>query len=201
MKCGRLFAQFVKVISLLSVLSCQRYRAREAIVNANDTYFSIKQYAADQIQMFGGVPHGLYRITHLDGAVDTTMANFMNMDWAPIFQVLSESDISSKKFLGSYDFSIYDDDATASRGLIYTAKDPKLLTRTLQISTDPSNNRITSIYIEMAKHDFFGSSKKKILYVPLRIIQIQETKSSLFGKAHDLRVDYRFMGEDEVEQM
>lgn len=189
------------VISLLSALSCQRYGAREAIVNANDTYFSIKQYAADQIQMLGGVPHGLYRITHLDGNVDTTIANFMNMDWAPIFQVFSESDISPKKFIGSYAFSVYEDDITGSRGLIYTAKDPKLLTRTLQISTDPSNNRITSIYIEMAKSDFFGSSKKKLLYVPLHIIQIQETKNSLFGKVQNLRVDYRFMGEDEVEQI
>src|ERR1043165_611590 len=189
------------VVSLLTVLSCQRYAPNKEVVNANDTYFSIKQYAADQIKMFGGIPHSLYRITHLNENVDTTIANFLNMDWAPIFKMFGETDISQLKYVGLYDFNIYNDDATYSRGLIYTAKDPSLLTRTLQINTDPTNNKITSIYIETAKHDFWGSTTQKLLYVPLHLIQIQETQHNLIGKARNLRVDYRFMRDDDVEQI
>jgi hypothetical protein len=167
--------------------------------NADDTYFSIKQYAADQIQMFRGVPHSLYRITHLDEEVDTTVANFLDMDWGPIFRIAAESDISPKKYLGSYNFIMYDDDATGMRGLIYTAKSPKLLTKTLQITVDPTNNKIKSVYIETSKHDFWSAMSRKLLYVPLRVIHIEERQSRIFGKARNLRVDYRFMGEDDIE--
>ncbi len=199
MKFKRPFFSLIIVLLLLSALSCQRYKTRNQIVNEKDTYFSIKQYAADQVQMFAGAPHSLYKITHLNGGVDTTIANFMNLDWSPILKAFSETDISDRKFVGQYDFAMYDDETTGSRGLIYTAKTNKSLTRVLQINTDPSNNRITSIYIETAKHDFFGSTRRKLLYVPLRIIQIQEAQNNLIGNARSLRVDYRFMGEDESE--
>lgn len=195
----RRFVPLAFVAALLSAVSCQRYTPGKEVVNDGDTYFSIKQYAADQIQMFGGVPHSLYRITYLNGVKDTTIANFVDMDWAPIFKVFGAADISPKKFIGMYDFNIYDDEATGSRGLIYTAKAQfnDLLTRTLQINTDPSNNKITSIYIETAKKDFWGSVKQRLLYVPLRVIQIQEERHNLLGKARDLRVAYRFMGTDD----
>jgi hypothetical protein len=179
--------------------SCQKYKTSDLVVNDGDTYFSIKQYAADQIQMFAGVPHSLYRITELNGEKDTTIANFLDMDWAPIFQAFSAADIAQQKFVGQYDFSEYDDNTTGSRGLMYTAKPQfsELLTRVLQINTDPTNNRITSIYIETVKKDFWSSTKQKLLYVPLRVMQIQEEKHYLIGKARNLRVDYRFMGVDD----
>lgn len=152
--------------------------------------------------MLAGQPQSLYKISKLNGAVDTTVTNFLQMDWTPIFNVIKATDISDKKFIGLYNFNMYDDDVTATRGLIYTAKDPNVLTRTLQISTDPSNNRITSIYIETAKHDFWGSTTQKILYIPMRIIQIQEAQDHLVGKARNLRVEYRFMrDDDEAEQI
>lgn len=179
------------------MLSCQRYRSEPSTINNSDTYFSIKQYAVDQAQVLGGVPHGLYRISQLNGKSDTAITNLLIMDWGPILKTFSATDIAPKKYIGSYDFSVYDDDITGSRGFIYTAKDPKLFTRTLQINTDPSNNKITSIYIETARHDFWGSMSQKLLYVPLRIIQIQESQSSLIGKARNLRVDYRFMRDDD----
>jgi hypothetical protein len=193
--------QIYLCVFLLMLSSCQRYGTSKEVVNDGDTYFSIKQYALDQAQMFGGVPHSLYRIVYLDGKVDSTITNLINMDWASIFQVFGASDISPKKFIGQYDFASYEDEATASRGLIYTAKReyPHLLTRTLQINIDPSNNKITSIYIETAKKDFWGSTKQKLLYVPLRVIQIQEEQHSLLGKARNLRVDYRFLREDDIE--
>ncbi len=193
------FCRFLKVVPLLTVLSCQRYAARNEIVNEKDTYFSIKQFAADQIRLLWGQPHSLYKVTYLDGAVDSTLVNFVNLDWSPLLKTFGESDISNKKIIGKYAFAQYEDGLTATRNFIYTAKDPKLFTRTLQIATDPSNNRITSIYIETSKHDFFGGVRQKLLYVPLRIIQVQETQSSKLGKARNLRVEYRFLGEDDQD--
>ena len=186
-------------VLLLSLLSCQRYRTQADVINKSDTYFSIIQYTQDQIHMFAGEPHSLYKITKLNNEVDTTIVNFLTMDWTPIFDVVRAADIADRKYLDLYDFNMYSDDITASRGFIYTAKDPKVLTRTLQINTDPSNNKITSIYLETAKRDFWGATTQKLLYIPMRILQIQEAQSHLIGKARNLRVEYRFMRDDDEQ--
>lgn len=180
------------VSASLSISACQRYVARNAIVNDGNTYFSIKQFAVDQIQTYGQQPFSTFRITKLNGKTDTTLANFTDMDWAPILNSFGETDISDKKFLGQYDFSMYDESITGARVLSYTAKNDKLLTRTLQIAADPTNNKITSIYIETAQNDFWGSQTQKLLYVPLRLIQIQKSKHGLLGKAWDLNTEWRF---------
>lgn len=200
MKTRNLLVWLVLVSAVLSVSSCQMYKARKPFVNGNNIYFPIKQYAAGQIQTFFGTPFSLYQITHFNGVVDTTYTNFLTLDWAPIFQAFNEADITDTAYTNKYDVNMYDDDATGNRGFIYTAKDPNLLTKTLQVSQDPTNNRITSVYIETSKSDFFGSTKKKLLYVPMRVIQIIERRHSLFGRAQDLRVDYRFMRDEEDEQ-
>ena len=192
MKYRRVVFFALLVAASLSISACQRYVARNAIVNDGNTYFSIKQFAADQIQTYGQQPFSMFRITKLNGKTDTTLANFMNMDWAPIFHSFGETDISDPKFLGQYDFSMYDESVTGARILSYTAKNKKLLTRTLQIAADPTNNKITSIYIETAQNDFWGSQSQKLLYVPLRLIQIQKSKHGLLGKAWDLNTEWRF---------
>lgn len=195
----RRFYLLIKVVPLLTLLSCQRYAARKEIVNENDTYFSIKQFAADQIKLHSGQPISLYKITHSNGNVDSTLVNFMNLEWAPIFRIFGETDIANKKFIGKYTFAEYNDDITVTRNFIYTAKDPDLFTRTLQIAADPDNNRIKSIYIETDKRDFLGETKQKLLYVPMRIIQIQEFKTGKLGKSRSMRVEYRFMGDGDQD--
>jgi hypothetical protein len=136
----------------------------------------------------------------MNDQVDSTLVDFFNMDWASILGTFSATDISARKYLGSYSFSMFDDNVTGNRGYAYTATDPKAFTRLLQINTDPFNNRITSIYIETAKKDFFGSKTQKLLYIPLRVIQIQESEGNLLSKGRNMRVDYQFLQPDEVEQ-
>lgn len=187
------------VMPLLTAMSCQRYTSNKDVVNANG-YFSITQFANDAVNTYGGTPFALYRITYINDAVDTTIANFANMDWASIFITFNTTDISYNKFKGKYKEEFYEDQTTGTRGIMYTALQPDLLTRFLQLAVDPSNNRITSIYIETAKHDFWGSKTQKLLYVPLRTIQIQESQTHLIGKPSEMRVAYRFMEEDELEE-
>jgi len=168
--------------------------------SADSAYFSIRQFTKDQIHTYYGMPFTLYRVSHMNGAVDSTIVSFFDMDWSSILGIFSATDISPRKYIGKYAFSVADDETTGDRGYSYTSIDPKAFTRLLQINTDPSNNRITSIYIETAKRDFWGNKTQKLLYVPMHIIQIQETEGNLLGKARSLRVDYRFMQTDEVEQ-
>jgi hypothetical protein len=186
------------VIALLSVSSCQRYKGQKEVVNANG-YFSITQFANDAINTYGGTPFSLYRIAYINDAVDSTVVNLLNMDWASIFITFNATDISYNKYKDLYKEELIDDPTTSTRAIIYTAQDPKLLTRLMNIAVDPLNNKITSIYIETAKHDFWGDKTQKLLYVPLRVLQIQEAQSHLIGKSKKLRVEYRFMNSEEPE--
>ncbi len=195
-----LYALLLLSAGLVSNTSCKKSAVDNEPSVSDSAYFSIRYFIKDQIQTYYGMPFSLYRVAYLNGKTDSTLVNFLNMDWSSILGTFSATDISAKKFLGKYDFYMSDESATGHRGYTYTAKDPGAFTRLLQINSDPSTNLITSIYIETSKHDFFGDKKQKLLYVPMRVIQIQETEGSLIGKARNLRVDYRFVQEDEVEQ-
>ena len=171
---------------------CKLSPVNNAPISADSSYFSVKQFIADQINYFRGQPFTLTRVTHFNGKVDTSLVNFMSMDWSSILQDFTTTDISERKFLGEYRFSHFDDETTGDRDYIYTATNPRLFTRQLQINTDGSTDKITSIYIETAKRDFFGSKTQKLLYSPLHIIQIQEAEHNIIGKAKNLRIDFSF---------
>lgn len=194
-------ALFLPLAALMGLLSCRTNLVDDRPLSADSSYFSVKQYAGDQIRMFYGSPFTLYRFSHLNGARDSSLVSFFDMDWSSILKTFYAADIATRKMIGKYDFSVYDDATTGNRGYSYTANDPDVFTRLLQINTDPSNNRINNIYIETARKDFWGSKSQKLLYIPLRIIQIQETEGSLLGKARNLRVEYKFMQDDRAEEL
>ena len=180
--------------------SCKTKAGDNEPPSADSSYFSIRQFITDQIHTFYGAPYSLYRVAHMNDQVDSSLVDFLTMDWASIIGTFSATDISARKYLGSYSFSMFDDDITGTRGYAYSATDPDVFTRLLQINADPFNNRITSIYIETGKKDFFGNKTQKLLYIPLRIIQIQESEGNLLSRSRNMRVDYRFLQPDDVEQ-
>ena len=177
--------------------SCNYNTISNEVGNEADSFnFPLKQYASQQLRTYLGTPHSLFRISYLEGTTDTTIVDFLTLDWTGILQTFLAADISSNKFAGRYSWSVSDDALLGNRGYTFTAKDPKLFTRLMQVSTDPLANRITSIYIETSKSDFWGARTEKLLYVPQRLIQIQESSKSVFGKARRLRVDYKAMADD-----
>ena len=180
---------FIGVLFLIIISSCKKKQEEAKIDASKGTYFSIVQFASDQFSTYGGQPYTLQKVVNLNGKVDSSYESALKMDWAAVLKPFFESDISNKKFLGQYNFNLFDDDATLSRNYFYEAKDEKLFTKTLQISTDPLNNKVTSIYIETEK----GGKVQKLLYRPVKLIQIQEIETSFFGKDKNLKVEYYFM--------
>lgn len=172
--------------------SCSPIIADDRPLPPDSAYFSIKSFIKDQIEINQGQPISLIRVSTLNGTKDSSMTNLLTMNWAPIFDVFNESDIASRKYLGQYAFSQFDDNITGTHSFVYTAKNPKLYTRQLQISIDPFSNKITSIYIETARKNFWTSSNKKLLFIPHNIIQIQEHEGYFIGKDKSLIVEIRF---------
>jgi len=180
----------VLLIFLGSLQACNKKAAVIPEKTPDDkTYFSIIQFADDQFQTFGEQPYTFRRVISLNGKTDSSYVSSFEMDWKSILQPFFASDISDKKYLDQYNFSLFEDDVTDTRTLMYEAKDNKLFTKLLQIVTDQENNKITSIYVETEKN----GKLQKLLYAPVKLIQIQEFETSVIGNDKALKVEYFFL--------
>lgn len=152
-------------------------------------YFSVREYASDQFETFWGQPFTMEKSIRFNGKTDTVYLDAYNMEWGQILAAFFKTDIGEPGFIGKYRFQDFEDEITQSRIFLYEAIEASLLTRKLQVSADPFSNKIKSVYIETAEKGKTG----KLLYIPLKLIQIQEYSVSFPGGKKDLRVEYRFL--------
>lgn len=103
-----------------------------------------------------------------------------------------DSDIGGGEWVGQYRFSTFYDEITQTQSYYYEAESPDLFTRRLQIMVEPFSQKIQSIFIETQENSFWTSRNKKLLYIPLSLISIQEMESHFIGPPKDFRVEYRF---------
>lgn len=163
------------------------------ITNNAETYFSVQQFILDQWEVFKGQPFTFEkRIVNGDQA-DTGIITAQDVDWALIFKSFRAADISDTSFLNKYKFSVFDENLSGTSNLYYEATNPDVFTRVFQITIDPVNNKIRAIYIETEKKSFWGTTKQKLYYAPLKTIQIQEFEDPLIGSDKKRIISYRFM--------
>ncbi len=174
-------------------LSCTRRSDKTAAAPASDSaQYSIRAYARGQIGLLYDQPLTLYRVVREGDVVDSSLLPITQLNWKEVIPAFVQSDISAPRFIGQYRFSIADDNLTATRILSYEALRPDLFTRLFQINTDISNHMVKSIYVETRKSGFWKSTSQKLLYVPNRVIQIQETDDPLIGATTQRRIEYIF---------
>lgn len=171
----------------LLLISCSKKKPDNINPEAG-TYFSIRQFAADQWNTFRGQHFGMEKIVQFNGKTDSSLTTAFDMDWAAVLKPFFESDISDPKFLGQYNFSTFKDDATFTINLYYEAKNDKLFTRKLMISVDDVTAKVKSIYIETESSNI----QRKLFYLPVRLISIQEFEKD-GPVTKELKIDYRFL--------
>ncbi|MEI8280217.1 MAG: hypothetical protein WCG87_10680 [Bacteroidota bacterium] len=185
---------FILILMFLTCISCKK-QEKTPIPQAETekgTYFSIIQFTQDQWDTYHGQPYTLTCVKTLNGKSDTSMVSAYKADWGAIFKIFFESDIGDPKYLGKYRFSTFDENLLGTRCYYYEAMNDSLYTRKLQISTDPTNNKIKAIYIETEKYNGLTQRSQKLLYEPVKLIQIQEYEKSDTGPAKNSITQYRF---------
>lgn len=189
-----IFRYFLLLFAIPALLTaCEKQEKKANPLEEGGTYFSIRQFAKDQLDTYWGQPFTLQKVRTVNGITDSALISTYKMDWAEVLKTFFESDISDPKYLGKYTFSTFEDQATDSRTYYYEANDKDLFTRSLQINTDPYNNMIKSIYIETASNGRMGQRSQKLYYKPIKVIQIQEFESSAIGKDKKSIIEYRFL--------
>lgn len=188
------FRTFIILLTTLGFLACKNKAEKENAIprSSSGTYFSIIDFTKDQWATYHGQPFSLQRITTFNGQQDSVMLSALKMQWSTIFKKFFETDISDPKYLNQYDFSTFEEPTTQARTFTYTAKKPELFTQKLEITADLYTRKIRSIYIETQKNTFWNKQSQKLLYAPLRVIQIHEWNDPKIGTDKDLLVEYRF---------
>ncbi|NDC42514.1 MAG: hypothetical protein EBZ77_13370 [Chitinophagia bacterium] len=158
--------------------------------NTKGSYFSINKYIIDEWQTHAGEPITFLKSVKMNGKLDTSYTNVLQMDWKPVLSVFSATDISDRKFLGKYTFSQFEDNFDNTLNYMYVADREDLFTQKLLITIDNRSRKVKGIYIETLKSNFFGETRQKLFYSPARTIQIQQYDKPLIGAKKDLVVSY-----------
>ncbi len=180
-------------IILLVITACKTKQTDVKQPEDNGRYFSIADYAMDQVNTYYGQPYGMLKITFAEGKSDTLYTNTEKIDWAAILRIFFATDISDKKYLDRYNFSEFADTMSNTNNYYYEAKEKELFTQKLHITTNPRSNLINSIYIETSKNQSLDNRTQRLYYIPGKSIIIQEFESGNTGDDKEVRVEYQFM--------
>ncbi len=157
------------------------------------TYFSTAQFVADQIDLLHDRIYTLEKIVEFNGKRDSTVVALPTEDWTPVYREFLAADIGQAKYLDRYRFTSFDDLTTFTNNYVYEAAEPNLPVRRIMISADAESHRIKSFLAETETGGFWGSTRKKLYYAPLKTIQIQENSTSRIGADKTFRVEYHFL--------
>jgi hypothetical protein len=193
MKLSRIKALAVVCVAMMGPAGCAPGEQQGSALEGQGTYFSIVQFAQDQVASYVGQPYTLVKTVTLNGQTDSSYVHQDRVDWGEIMEVFFATDISDPRYLDRYQFEEIKDETTNSRIYYYQAKEEKLLTRTLQIVTNAENNRIKNIYIETLKKGLLATRSQKLFYTPLKTIQIQEEETGPLSAPRHLRIVYRYL--------
>ena len=180
----------------LMLAACGTDPLRESAGKAAEglpTYFSMKGFILDQINLLQGQPYTLQKIVKLNGQTDTSIVALQTEDWSPVYAAFREAEIGLPKYTGRYNFSQFHEDITRTEQFVYEAKEEKLPIRRLMIAINDETARVTSVIAETEKHNFWGGEKKRLYYAPLKVILIQEDATAKVGADKTFSVEYRFL--------
>lgn len=183
-------------ILLFGTLCCLAFGAckkeEEAPFDPEKSYFSVKQFVADQYELHKGQPHMFIKLTTVNGKKDSALVAYDAIDWSAVFKLFCDADISDNKFFERYDFNNFDDNTLQSSVLSYTAKEPDLFVQRFNVNYDNMTGKIHMIYIETADNGRFHSKEQKLSYYVRDKIVIQETEKSFLSDPKEVMVTYKF---------
>ncbi len=159
---------------------------------SGDSYFSIRSFFDDQWKTRKGIPYTLLRIVNLNGKTDSSFVALDSILWQQLRAPFDAADISDRKFIGQYNFDVFDDESTQTSNLNFDAKTPDLFMQKMYIGADQFSHKVQSVYIETRTTRDGYTHSQKLNYIPDRIVQIQEFEKSTATPAKNLTIEYRY---------
>ena len=159
---------------------------------AGDAYFSIKDFFNDQWKTRKGIPYTLLRVVNLNGQIDSSFVDLDSTLWAQLRSPFDAADISDKKYMGQYNFEMFDDESSQSANLNFDAKTPELFLQKMYINADQFSHLVRSVYMETKTARDGYIHNQKLTYIPDNIIQIVEYEKATATPVKNLKIEYRY---------
>ena len=170
--------------------SCKERTQIDVLTDVKGNYFSVNQYIIDEWQSHAGEPVAFKKTIKENGKVDSSMTNAELMDWPAVLGPFIATDISDRKYLNKYTFSQFDDELDNTHDFMYVANKSDMFVQKLLLTMDINTMKVRGLYIETYKKTFLGETKQKLLYTPLRTIQVHEITDPLIGAKKDKITQY-----------
>jgi len=190
------YGKVLLVVILAGILfsSCKKKEQKDPNAGPKGNWFSIRQFGIDQWNSYvGGTPFVILKTVKVNNKIDSSYTNSDTLNWGNIFKTFFETDISDSTLQDQYTYTAFYDNEDMTLNLFYKANDPDLFTQKLEVTVDQYTRKVRGIYIETYKKDVWGEYKQKLVYVPMRSIQMQEDEKPLFGAKKYVITEYSFM--------
>lgn len=155
-------------------------------------YFSITDFFADQWNTRRGDPYTLLKVTVSGGQADSAFIPLDSTLWFSLCNRFTAADISDRKFLGWYQFDMFEDKTTESLHLHFEAAAAELYLRKMDVSADLFTHKIETIYLETRREENGRMVSQKMQYMPDRLFQFQTFEKAGDRPGRETKVQYWF---------
>ncbi len=184
--------KYLLLLCSFASLTFSACKKEEEPYDPDKSYFSVKQFVADQYELYKGQPYMFEKTTIVNGKKDSSLVGYDKVDWNTVFKIFCDADISDNKFFERYDFNQFDDNILEASVLTYTAKEPDLFVKKFTINYDNVSRKISMIYIETADNGRFHAKEQKLSYYVKDKIVIQESEKSFLSDPKEVVITYKF---------
>lgn len=161
-------------------------------VDSNSEYFSINEFMDDQWKYLKTQAYVLRRYRTVNNVEDSAYTELNDKLFRELKSRFGAADISGAAYRGKYHVTLSLDTALNMVNLLYVSADPALPTRQTLLSMDKENSRITQVYVSMQSDSSGTFRTQNLLYVPEKVIQIQEYEKQANAEPVNTKIIYKF---------
>ncbi len=112
---------------------------------------------------------------------DSAAVGSADIPWQKIEDLFKTANLHKKELNYKYKISVLTDTLTSSRTLYYEALDPDVVTRSLSIVSNITSGDLQNVYFTLLDKGTFKDKQYRVLFIPKKVIQIQEIKKGKVG--------------------
>lgn len=161
-------------------------------VDSDSEYFSINEFMDDQWKYLKTQAYVLKRYRTVNNVQDSAYAELNDKLFRELKARFGATDISGAACRGKYQVTLSLDTAQNMVNLLYIAADPALPTRQTLLSMDKENARVTQVYVSTQSDSNGTFRTQNLLYVPEKVIQIQEYEQGANAEPVNTKIIYKF---------
>lgn len=157
-------------ICMLTLLACNSSNPAEKNEDLDKTFFPIAGTIIAELKNIDSLPIAIIKYTTSGELRDTVIFDKKNM--RTVADELIRPDISLPESKKYYKETVFMDNTTNSVTMSYVTEDEKPEVRKIEVTIDPDNQRVRSIYVEKLNRYDDSTKVRKMIWTPGKNLQV-----------------------------